>query len=58
MKLLVVLTFDVPAPASAATVLRAIDPPRLPFFTGDARVTVDPYATAVENYLDDDEARA
>lgn len=55
MKAVVVLTFELPNPEAAADVLDAIDPPHLPHFAGEARITVDPWATAVEDFLDDDD---
>lgn len=54
MKLLVVLSFDIPNPEASADILKAIDPPKLPHFTGEARITVDPWAKAVERFLDED----
>jgi hypothetical protein len=54
MKAVVVLTFEVPDPEALAGVLVAIDPPHLPYFTGEARVTVDPWASALEAFLDRD----
>ncbi len=53
MKMLVVLTFDVPDPSVAPLILTTIDPPRIPHFAGEARITVDPYATTVERWLDE-----
>jgi hypothetical protein len=52
MKALIVLTFNVPTPDDLGEVLLAIDPPSLPHFEGNARVTVDPYATEIERWLD------
>ncbi len=52
MKLLIVLPFEVPNPEASAEVLRAIDPPALPYFAGTAHVTVSPWADVVERYLD------
>ena len=52
MRCLVVLEFDIPGPEQAADVLIAIDPPHLPFFTGNARVVPDPYATELTDWLD------
>lgn len=57
MKLVVVLGFDVPDMDTApADILKAIDPPHLPYFVGEARLTVDPWATTVERYLDQDDS--
>lgn len=52
MKLLLVLPFQVPNPEASAEVLRAIDPPALPYFDGTARLTVSPWADVVERYLE------
>lgn len=53
MKAIVVLTFELDSPDDIGEVLLAIDPPNLPKFAGKARVSVDPYASKVEEYLDE-----
>jgi hypothetical protein len=56
VRAIVVLTFDLPSPDDVVQVLKAIDPPHLPHFAGDARVAVDPEASAVLEWLDAEEA--
>jgi hypothetical protein len=53
MKYMIVLSFDLDGPEDVASVLKKIDPPSLPGFTGVARVTVDPVATRIEEWLDE-----
>jgi hypothetical protein len=53
MKYLIVLSFDLDGPEGIADVLKKIDPPSLQGFTGVARVTVDPIATQIEEWLDE-----
>lgn len=50
--LAVVLRFDVEQPEDAARVLSAIDPPRLPWFAGTARVVVGSDVADLERWLD------
>jgi hypothetical protein len=56
---LLVLSFDFEGrdPESfgqeVADVVKLIDPPRLPGFTGDLRVSVEPVSKQVETWLDD-----
>lgn len=52
MKVLVVLTFEAPTPEAVVPILQKLDPPSLPFFGGQARIVVDPYATHIEEWLD------
>lgn len=52
MKTLVVLTFDIPGPEAVPDVLTAINPPQLPHFAGQARIVVEPHATALTTWLD------
>ena len=52
MKALVVLSLELPSPDAVVDVLQAIDPPNLPHFSGEARIVVDPHATAVTEWLD------
>lgn len=54
MRAAVLLSFDLPSTEDAAGVLSAIDPPHLPHFAGLARITVNPWASAMERYLDED----
>jgi hypothetical protein len=37
---MVALTFNVPSPDDVPEILKAIDPPSLPHFDGDARIVV------------------
>ncbi len=52
MKAIVVLTFDLQSPEDIAEVVKAINPPSLPYFAGEARVTSDPWASVVTDWLD------
>jgi hypothetical protein len=52
-RLIVVLSFDVPEPDDIAEVLTAINPPSLPHFAGQARISVEPVSRQVETWLDD-----
>ena len=67
MNALVVLSLELPSPDAVVDVLQAIDPPNLPrarrlrpgrappnlpHFSGEARIVVDPHATAVTEWLD------
>jgi hypothetical protein len=62
MKALIVLTFNVPGDTPEETaqeisqIITRIDPPSLPHFANNLRVTVDPWATTVERWLDDEGA--
>lgn len=55
MKMLVVLTFDIDEPRQAADIIAAIDPPGLPHFAEEVRLTVDPWASHLEQWLDAEE---
>lgn len=52
MKAIIVLDFEVTDPEEVAGILTAIDPPRLPKFTGTARVTLGMPAARVLEYLE------
>lgn len=52
MKALVCLTIDLPDVEDIGEVLRAIDPPNVPFFDKEIRVVLEPHATAVTTWLD------
>jgi hypothetical protein len=56
VKALVVLSFELPDDGAAflTDIFDKIDPPSLPFFAGVARVTVDPLASQVEEWLDEE----
>jgi hypothetical protein len=53
-KFLITLTFDLDNVDDLATVLKIIDPPHIPWFTGTARIAIDPVATRVEEWLDEE----
>lgn len=55
MKVIIVLSFEVPGPEDVASILHTINPPKLPFFTGEARIAVGRNATTVIEWLDDEE---
>jgi hypothetical protein len=61
---LLVLSFDLEGrdPESfgqeVADIVKLIDPPRLPGFTGELRVSVEPVSKQVETWLDDGEPPA
>lgn len=52
-RLLVVLSFDIPNADVVTEILTAIDPPKLPYFAGAARIAVDPVSTQIEKWLDE-----
>lgn len=51
MRISVVLNFDVPSGEASAEVLRAIDPPKLPYFAGEAHVVPEPFALELGEWL-------
>jgi len=53
-KCIVVLSFDFDHPDDLVKVFKAIDPPSLLGFSGKVRVAIDPVATTVESWLDED----
>ncbi len=58
MRAIVVLSFELPDPDAIVEVMKALDPPALPHFAGEARVAIDPVASQVCKWLDDDEPPA
>lgn len=52
MKAIVVLGFEISEPEEVAGILTAIDPPKLPKFTGTAQVSVGMPAARVIEYLE------
>jgi hypothetical protein len=56
VKALVILSFELPDGGEAflTDILEKMDPAGLPFFAGVARVTVDPLAGQVEEWLDEE----
>lgn len=53
MKMLLVLTMDLPEPEKIVDVLDILDPPNLPYFAGKVRIVVDPSASEMEEWLDE-----
>lgn len=53
MKVAIILTFDVASAEDVPAIISAIDPPGLPLFDGDARITVDPYVAPLLRWLDE-----
>lgn len=54
MKTIVVISLDMSSPADIVTVLDHIDPPSIPFFSGDVRISVGDDAKHVIDWLDED----
>lgn len=54
-KSIIVLSFE-STPEKLAEILRQINPPSLPGFTGAARIAIGPEAKYVETWLDEDTA--
>lgn len=50
---LVVITLDCPTMDALADAIKAIDPPQVPYATGDVRLVVNPLAQRVLTYLDE-----
>lgn len=55
MKAIVVLTFNLPYPESAVSILEAIDPPNIPHFAGEVRIAIDKDAQHIIDWLDEEE---
>jgi len=55
MRVLYVVTCEIPSPDEVAEPLKAMDPPALPYFAGEVRVVIEPTATQVLRWLDGDE---
>lgn len=53
MKYMIVLTLDLDNPDDVAAALKVIDPPSIPGFSGVMRVAIDPVATQIEEWLDE-----
>lgn len=58
MKVIVVLSFDLQNPEDIVQVVKAINPPSLPYFAGEARITNDPWASTVTDWLDAEDTGA
>lgn len=54
MRVLIVLEFDVETVDEIPTVLKAIDPPGLPFFVDGVSVVPEPFATELRDWLDEE----
>lgn len=55
MKMLLVLSFDVPTPEDIVPILKKINPPNLPHFANEVRAVIEPAASTVIEWLDEDE---
>ena len=53
MKVLVVVSVDVPDPEDTATVLSHLDPPTIPYFDGEVRVVVGTDVVDTIKFLDE-----
>ena len=54
MKLLIVIQFQVEGPEDAAEILKAIEPPKLPFFKDGVSLVVEPFASQLLDWLAED----
>lgn len=54
-KFLITLTFNLDHPEDVGEVIRSLDPTHAPWFSGEARICIDPIATQIEEWLDDEE---
>lgn len=52
MKTIIVLTFDMPEPDSIVEIIEHLNPPSIPHFVGEVRISIDPWASVVEAFLD------
>lgn len=54
MKAIIVLSFEIDEdkPEQVLAILKALDPPQLPHFAGDARIAIAEVASSVLTYLD------
>jgi hypothetical protein len=53
MKALVVISVDLPNPESSVDVLEHLDPPTIPYFTGEVRLVVGPDVDDTIKFLDE-----
>jgi hypothetical protein len=53
MKVIVVISVDVPTPGDITQVLEYLDPQSIPHFAGKVRIAIEPVATQVETWLDE-----
>lgn len=53
MRALIVVSVDLPDPEATAVVLEHMDPPSIPFFTGDVRVVVGTDVDDTIKFLDE-----
>lgn len=54
MRVLYVIECDVPSPEQVAMPLAALNPPSLPYFKGKVRVVIEPHATELLDWLDEE----
>jgi hypothetical protein len=53
MKALFVISVDLPNPEATLDVMEYLDPPAIPYFTGDVRVVVGPEVDNTIKFLDE-----
>jgi hypothetical protein len=53
-KVLIILTFEA-TPEQLPGIITAMDPPNLPHFAGELRITADPHASQLIAWLDEGE---
>ena len=53
-KYIIVLSLDFNTPDDVANAVKKIDPPNIHGFTGKVRIAVDPVASQVEHWLDEE----
>lgn len=56
MKAIIVVSVDLPTPEHAVDVLTAMDPPSIPHFAGEVRVSVGEDAQRVIDWLDEEDS--
>jgi len=49
----ITLTFEVADASEVPVIIEHIDPPGVPFFDGEARITVEPHLSAMLAWLDE-----
>lgn len=54
MKAIIVISLELPEPDNIIDALDHIKPPSIPHFAGKVRVAIDPEATTVIRWLDDE----
>ena len=53
MKVLIALTFDINEPEEVPDILKQLNPESISAFKHQARIVLDPYASTVEQFLDE-----